>query len=99
MSTLHEKFNQLKEIILKSNPNPQFGAMMQAVNELESFIPAKIDNAEISTLNTIVNVEVYPTASFGEEPRTTETPTPSKKGAKKKSISTDETSTEEVSAQ
>ena len=97
MSTLHEKFNQLKEIIQRSNPNPQFGAMMQAVNELEAALPAKIDNAEISTLNAIVDTSrepfIHPPVEVNEIPLTP------KKGAKKKSTSTDETSTEEVSAE
>lgn len=34
-------FNYLKEIIQQSNPNPRYGAMMDAVNALEATLPVE----------------------------------------------------------
>ena len=34
-------FNYLKEIIQQSNPNPRYGAMIDALNALEATLPAE----------------------------------------------------------
>ena len=34
-------FNNLKEIIQQSNPNPRYGAMIEALNALEATLPAE----------------------------------------------------------
>jgi vacuolar-type H+-ATPase subunit E/Vma4 len=34
-------FNALKEIIHQSNPNPRYGAMVEALNTLEATLPAE----------------------------------------------------------
>ena len=34
-------FNVLKEIIQQSNPNPRYGAMIEALNALEATLPAE----------------------------------------------------------
>ena len=67
MSLLHEKFRKLKEVILSTNPNPWYGFMVQAVNELEAVLPAE----EVFTPAPIV--EIIPTVEEIETPTVEET--------------------------
>ena len=44
METLKNSFERLKQVIVSSNPNPWYGAMMSALNEFETEFNAHLDN-------------------------------------------------------
>lgn len=88
-------FNHLKEIIQQSNPNPRYGAMIDALNALEATLPAEeVVVAQLEEIKTEVTQEMQELGATEEQINDViedvqevieEVKTPKKRGFQKKS--------------